>query len=39
MRSLVQDGKLKVLGGVTTADEIARSTQVDQEAAKAAQSG
>jgi type IV pilus assembly protein PilB len=36
MRTLVQDGKLKILGGVTTPDEIARSTQVDQEAAKAA---
>jgi type II secretory ATPase GspE/PulE/Tfp pilus assembly ATPase PilB-like protein len=39
MRPLVEDGKIKVLNGVTTADEIARSTQVDQEAAKAATGG
>ncbi|MFZ4575947.1 MAG: GspE/PulE family protein [Phycisphaerales bacterium] len=39
MRTLVEDGKIKVLGGVTTPDEIARSTQVDQEAAKAATEG
>ncbi len=29
MRTLVEDGRLKVLNAVTTADEIARSTQVD----------
>jgi hypothetical protein len=29
MRPLVSDGRLKVLAGVTTPDEIARSTQVD----------
>lgn len=33
MRTLVQDGKLKVLNGVTTANEIAGSTQVDSETA------
>lgn len=31
MRSLVQDGKIKVLNGVTTPDEIAKATQVDLE--------
>jgi type IV pilus assembly protein PilB len=29
MRSLVEDGRIKILNGVTTADEVARSTQVD----------
>jgi len=29
MRPLVEDGKIKILAGVTTPDEIARSTQVD----------
>jgi type II secretory ATPase GspE/PulE/Tfp pilus assembly ATPase PilB-like protein len=29
MRPLVEDGKIKVLNGMTTADEVARSTQVD----------
>jgi type IV pilus assembly protein PilB len=29
MRTLVQDGKLKVLKGVTTAEEVARTTQVE----------
>ena len=29
MRSLVEDGRIKILNGVTTPDEIARSTQVD----------
>jgi type IV pilus assembly protein PilB len=29
MRPLVGDGKLKILGGVTTAAEIASTTQVD----------
>jgi len=38
MRTLVQDGKIKILNGVTTAEEIASSTQVDQEAAAAAAS-
>ncbi|CAG0987034.1 Type II secretion system protein E [Phycisphaerales bacterium] len=32
MRALVGDGKIKVLKGISTADEIARSTQVDMEA-------
>ncbi|GJQ31043.1 MAG: type IV fimbrial assembly protein PilB [Phycisphaerae bacterium] len=31
MRSLVGDGKIKILKGVTTPDEIARTTQVDME--------
>ncbi|MEZ6233966.1 MAG: ATPase, T2SS/T4P/T4SS family [Phycisphaerales bacterium] len=31
MRSLVEDGKLKVLAGVTTPDEIARVAQVDEQ--------
>ncbi len=35
MRTLVQDGKIKILNGVTTPDEVARSTQVDNEAASA----
>lgn len=29
MRPLVEDGKIKILNGLTTPDEIARSTQVD----------
>src|SRR5262249_32422046 len=29
MRSLVEDGKLKIMNGVTTPEEIARNTQVD----------
>jgi type II secretory ATPase GspE/PulE/Tfp pilus assembly ATPase PilB-like protein len=29
MKALVEDGKVKVLAGKTTADEIARTTQVD----------
>lgn len=29
MRSLVEDGRIKVLNGTTTAEEIAKSTQVD----------
>jgi hypothetical protein len=29
MRTLVQDGKLKVLGGVTTPAEVASAAQVD----------
>jgi len=29
MRPLVEDGKIKILNGVTTAEEITRSTQVD----------
>jgi type II secretory ATPase GspE/PulE/Tfp pilus assembly ATPase PilB-like protein len=29
MRTLVEDGKLKVINGVTTPDEIARVAQVD----------
>jgi hypothetical protein len=29
MRSLVQDGKIKVLGGVTTPAEVASAAQVD----------
>jgi type II secretory ATPase GspE/PulE/Tfp pilus assembly ATPase PilB-like protein len=29
MRTLVQDGRLKILGGVTTPEEIAASAQVD----------
>ena len=29
MRPLVEDGKLKIMNGVTTPDEIARNTQVD----------
>ncbi|MDX2130922.1 MAG: ATPase, T2SS/T4P/T4SS family [Planctomycetota bacterium] len=33
MRTLVEDGKIKILKGATTADEIARSTQVDLETA------
>ena len=33
MRTLVQDGKLKVLSGFTTPNEIASSTQVDSETA------
>ncbi len=36
MRTLVQDGKIKILSGVTTPEEIAASTQVDQAAADAA---
>jgi type IV pilus assembly protein PilB len=35
MRTLVEDGKLKVLSGMTTPDEIASTTQVDLEALKA----
>ncbi|MEO0476221.1 MAG: ATPase, T2SS/T4P/T4SS family [Planctomycetota bacterium] len=31
MRPLVEDGKLKVLNGTTTADEIARVSQVDEQ--------
>jgi type IV pilus assembly protein PilB len=31
MRTLVEDGKLKVLKGTTTPDEVARSTQVEME--------
>ncbi len=34
MRALVEDGKIKVLKGTTTPDEIARSTQVDMESVK-----
>jgi len=29
MRALVEDGKIKILNGVTTPEEIARNTQVD----------
>jgi type IV pilus assembly protein PilB len=29
MRALVDDGKIKILKGVTTPDEVARSTQVE----------
>jgi type IV pilus assembly protein PilB len=31
MRTLVEDGKIKVLKGLTTPDEVARSTQVEME--------
>ncbi|MBY0312833.1 MAG: Flp pilus assembly complex ATPase component TadA [Phycisphaerales bacterium] len=34
MRSLVQDGKIKILKGVTTPDEVARMAQVEGEAKK-----
>lgn len=36
MRTLVEDGKIKILKGVTTPNEIASSTQVDMEAADTA---
>ncbi len=35
MRALVNDGKLKILQGVTTPEEIARSTQVEEASAAA----
>jgi type IV pilus assembly protein PilB len=36
MRPLVADGKLKILKGVTTPDEVARSAQIDEFASKGA---